>query len=222
MITSLTVPGCAQLINPYHSLDESSRNAVDGPSIQRLFQLIYGTTFFGELPSAMITRLTRAQQQAMRDPNGSVNEAGVADAINMLGSKLGHGSFTPTNATQVRLLRVSLYPDLPQLLRSPIAPPTDSIVGSDLSPAGGVFLSFLLLRQKLVNPYWVGDPDEQNARWIKKDRPSISRAQTSLRITPMSPNEFQLEMMIAKELKDGRGKTIAAFNRFFDLLGIPQ
>jgi hypothetical protein len=171
----------------------------------------------------MLDRLVRAQLKFINGAEVKVTEASISSAVNMLGSALDKKSYSFTNERQVRLLRVSLFPELKYLLQSPTAPPPNQLVSSDLSPAGGMFLACLLLRQKLTNPAWFGDPDEQNQRWMSPSKPDRNAPTGhSLHIRPLSQHEANLIAVLTTGLSNDSSQTASDFNRFFDELGIPR
>lgn len=186
--------------NPCQSLDDRARAARDHGAVRALTQEIIGRVLFAPLPTPLVERIIRAELTFKEGQSVAVTEGALAGAVNQLGRALGGALYTGTNALQIRLLRVAMFPDLPHLLNSPTPPPSTSLVGPDLSPAGATYLGFLLLRQKLTNPAWFGSPDEQNEAWVDhrarqtrvaRSRQRFMRSSTSLGLRSEKKGELQ-------------------------------
>jgi hypothetical protein len=225
----LTLPAVAQIPTTntsssfYGPLDNKARYAKDNATIRELFQEIHDLTLFGPLPPSIHERLVRSQRSFLEGKQAPVTEGAVADAVNFLGRELDAATFTRTNAEQVRLLRIGMFLKLHSLLVSPTPPPPSNIVGNDLSPAGGVFLACLLLRQKLGNPAWFGDANAQNKQWLTTvPKQSDTPASSTLTMREEAPELHNLRLTLTTGLADERSKTTQAFHHFFDTLGIEK
>jgi hypothetical protein len=120
--------------------------------------------------------MVRAELSFQAGTHPAITEEALADAVNALGTKLGARRYTGTNAMQIRLLRVNFMAELQHLVRS-YAPRADkSLVGPDMSPTGALWVGFTLLRQKLTNPAWYGNPDQQNRIALTASRRSSKSA----------------------------------------------
>src|SRR5258708_7514540 len=102
-------------MNPYQSFDDAARVAHDAQSVNRLVGLIYGSALFGRLSPQLTDRIVRAELSFQRAVHPAITENALADAVNALGTQLGPGRYTGTNALQIRLLRVDLMAELPHL-----------------------------------------------------------------------------------------------------------
>jgi hypothetical protein len=120
------------------------------------------------------------------------------------------------------LLRVSLFPELPSLMRSPTPPPTGSLVGPDLTPIGAIGLGLLLLTQKLANPEWFGSPDDQNKLWATYRQPQTAGpAQSRGTGSRQDPPEVAtLIARVKRGLGDERSSVTSAFHGFLDNIGV--
>ncbi len=203
--------------NPYESLDVKAQQATSESSCRALFQEIHGRTLFGTLPNSVMARLIRAQLGFVQSGHPTTTESAVADAVNFFGPLLDSAVYTGTNATQIRLLRLSFFFEVRHLLqaanRSAMEPLGDSI----LSPAGGMFLASLLLRNKLTNPAWYGDPDAQNKVFFTND-PTVRAHLASL----ARNDSNRLWAALTPGLADETGIIVSTFHRFLDILGIPR
>ncbi|HME06996.1 MAG TPA: hypothetical protein VKG25_08095, partial [Bryobacteraceae bacterium] len=136
--------------NPYSELDKEAQNAVDTSSATLLFEDIYSRTLGGALPPSLMQRMVGAHLAFLQQKHAPVQLADVASAVNRIGTgvdvALGTQRFTGTNATQVRLLRASFYGELTHLLAFPTGL-SNRPEQAELSPAGAVYMTFLLLRQ---------------------------------------------------------------------------
>jgi hypothetical protein len=186
--------------------------------IRDLFALIQATTLGGPLPDALTRRLERAQQQFLRGDRPAFSELTLADAINRLGCRLNAAVYTGTNELQLHLLRKGLCRNVPVLLACPETGEPDA---DALSPAGAAYIGFLLLRQKLANPAWFGNPDEQNKAWIafeanpKKGEQKV-QYRLSVQAEPVEATEFRALLRTASSHR--RSKPAKAFAKFLDEL----
>jgi len=207
----------------YKSLDHQSVDAKDNATIRALALEIHNRTLFGPMPQSVLERLVRAQQGFLAGHHPSVTEAAVADAVNAMGNELDPVIFTGTNALQVRLLRIGMLPSLPSLMASPSPRPSDKIVASDLSPIGGAYLGLLLLRQKLSNPAWFGDPETQNKRWAAaKPAQSGAAVNKQIRAEDEPPEQTNLRLMLHQGFTNESSTTTKAYHHFLDSLGVQK
>ena len=179
-----------QITMPYESLNEKARALNDETSVRALLDEIAGQVGFGSLPPAIQNRIVRAEIALGRGEAASVQEAAIADAVNVLGQAIAPGLYTRTNEKQVRMLRVAMFKNVPKLVQSPTPPPADNIVGPDMSPSGAIYVSLLLLHQKLVNPVWIGDPDEWVSRFEHATVPQERGTRARLGTGTSFPGEY--------------------------------
>jgi hypothetical protein len=210
--------------NPYQHIDDLSKNATDKATVETLYRLITGSTFFGPYPNSISSRLYRTELAHEGAASSSITEKSVADAVNYLGQYLGGSTYTGTNELQVHLLRVAMFPDLPHLLKSPSPHDPKKLVGPDMTPAGGAYISLLLLRQKLTNPNWYGDPDTQNQQVLSHiPKPQTQNRYTDTRrVEAEPPLSVAVRTQLARDFQNEKSATVAAFNRFLDLAGFDQ
>lgn len=210
-------------VNPYQHLDDAARVAHDAPTVGLLIDDIYGTALFGRLSPRLTERIVRAELSFQGGAHPAITEKALADAVNALGTQLGTGRYTGTNALQIRLLRVDFMAELPHLIRS-YAPRADkSLVGSDMSPCGAVWVGFLILRQKLTNPAWYGDPDQQNKTWLAASRPTQSSTSSYRSSTgPEPPEVTALANALTNGLAMEGSPVTSAFHNFLDIAGFEK
>jgi hypothetical protein len=169
----------------------------------------------------MLKRLAHAQRDFQAGKRAPVTEEALAEAVNGLGRKLNPDIYSGTNALQIHLLRVHCMRDVKTLLASPDHPQPESAADNRLSPAGAVYIGFLLLRQKLANPAWFGDPDAQNKIWMdsKTSHPPSPQTKYQYRVTVQAepPEETKLRLMLA-DLAHENSATTKAFHQFLDAL----
>jgi hypothetical protein len=181
--------------------------------------LIQATTIGSSLPDSFTKRFVRAQQQFLRGERAAVTSQALADAVNQLGRRLNAAVYTGTNELQLNLLRKSECPKLRVLLACPAEGEPDPHA---LPPAGAVYLGFFLLRQKLTNPAWFGNPDEQNKAWnaFEANRPKGEQKygyRVSVEPEPAEATEFRFLMRTASTHR--HSKPAIAFEKFLDDLG---
>jgi hypothetical protein len=208
--------------NPYKRIDDLARNAKDYPSVKELYRQIAATTFFGPYPDSISSRLYRTEMNHAGSDSSPITETSVAKGVNYLGKYLGRSSYTETNALQVHLLRVAMYPDLEHLLKSPSPHDPKKLVGPDLTPAGGAYIALLVLRQKLTNPNWYGNPDIQNQKVLSHSNSAQTSYTDTRRIEAEPPLSVEVRQKLARDFRNQNRATIAAFNRFLDLVGFDQ
>jgi hypothetical protein len=208
--------------NPYQHIDDLSRNARDYASVEALFHQITESTFFGPYPDSISSRMCRMELNHIGVESSRITERSVADAVNYMGKYLGGSSYTGTNALQVHLLRIAMYPDLPHLLKSPTPHDPQKLVGPDLTPAGGAYIALLVLRQKLTNPNWFGDPDAQNQVVLSYTPDPQSQTSNVLRVEKEPALSITVRQKLARDLKSDSNGTVVAFQHFLDLAGFDQ
>jgi hypothetical protein len=109
--------------------------------------------------------------------------------------------------------------NLPTLLATGSPRPPDKMAANDMSPAGAVYLGLLLLRQKMTNPAWFGDPDAQNKQWTEAD----SKRQPASKVVNMMDEPQQqtdFRIMLQKGLSNERSPATKAYQAFLTNLGI--
>jgi len=202
----------------YQSLDRQSAEAKDTATIRTLMLEIHNRNLFGPMPQSVLERMIRAQAGFTKGKHAPVTETAVANAVNSMGRALDPVTFTGTNALQVRLLRIGLLPSFPNLLATGSPRPPDKIVANDLSPAGAIYLGLLLLRQKLANPAWFGDPDTQNQLWLSA-KPKTPNAGSILR-DEEPPEQTNFRLALQKGFINEGSSTTKAYHHFLDALGV--
>ena len=205
----------------FDSLNQKATQAHDEASTRALFVEIQGNTLGAPIPKSMLKRLVRAQRDFQDGKRAPITEETLAQAINGLGRKLNPEIYSGTNALQIHLLRVHCMRDTKVLLASPDGPQPDGATDNRLSPAGAVYIGFLLLRQKLGNPAWFGDPDAQNKIWMEFQASHSSTAQTKYQyrvsVQAEPPEETKLRLMLM-DLTHEKSTTAKAFQQFLDAL----
>lgn len=200
--------------NIYQSLDDAAKIATTRDAAQALSTEIVIRTLFGPLPQSFHSRVVEAELDHIAGRHSGIGEASIARAVDKLGITLGGTLYTGTNELQVHLLRVLLFRDIPNLLKSPGALVEDGVTTPEMSPMGAAFLGLLLLRQKLTNPVWFGNPDDQNRAWLGNQRPQ------GLRVQPAQPHEVTVLInALTKGLLNETSPVTAAFYKFLDDAG---
>ena len=226
LLLSFVTTGGAQAVpmdkwSPYESLNQKAALARDEPSTRALFAEIQLRTLGGPLPQSMLRRLVRAQRDFHAGKRAPITEEALAEAINGLGRQLNPDVYSGTNALQIHLLRTHYLREIKALLASPDRPQADGATDNCMSPAGAVYIGFLLLRQKLANAAWFGDPDTQNKVWMESQASPSSSAETKyqyrVRLEAEPPEETKFRLMLM-DLSREDSATTKAFQQFFDAL----
>jgi len=88
-----------------------------------------------------MARLIRAQLGFVQSGHPTTTESAVADAVNFFGPLLDSAVYTGTNATQIRLLRLSFFFEVRHLLqaanRSAMEPLGDNTLSPVRNPRNG-------------------------------------------------------------------------------------
>jgi len=214
-----TDPGVTQSF--FKSLDQQTANAKDAASIRALFLEIHNRTVFGPLPESILQKAARAQENFLKGTQPPITEEAIANAVNTMGKTLIGNDFTGTNTMQVHLLRIRRLAVLPTLLATGSPRPADKIVANDMSPAGAVYLGLLLLRQKVANPAWFGDPDAQNKQLLSAQFKAVPRGKV-IRVKDEPDEQATFRMMLQRGLADEGSSTTKAYHSFMDNLGISK
>lgn len=207
-------------LGPYESLSRKAGMAKDDAGIRDLFVEIQRRTLGCDLPKPFLKRLARGESRFQRGKRSAITESELADAVNELGHELNPTVYSGTNALQIHLLRVNMSRQLDTLLA---APASSEGQPESLAPAGAVYMGFLLLRQKLANRAWFGDPVEQNKAWInaeskRSDSPTMEyQYKVTVRAEPVEETNFRL--MLKNGLAEKRSETTKAFAEFLKRLG---
>jgi hypothetical protein len=115
-----------------------------------------------------------------------------------------------------------MYRDLPHLLKSPTPPANQDLVGQEMTPAGGAYIALLLLRQKLTNPNWFGDPDAQNQFVLSHPPNPQQRARDTLSVYHEPALAAAVRQKIARDFRKDNNATVSAFHHFLDIAGFDQ
>jgi hypothetical protein len=212
----------------YKLVDEKAIAAKDEVSVRALSEAVVGGAALMRTSSSFRERIARAQLAFQRGQHESITESALADAINYLGKALGGAIFTGTNRLQVHIFRVALFASLPNLLASRTPAPEGMICcGPDLSPAGAAYLGLLLLSQKLVNPAWFGNPDEQNRRaasWSPPPPGTYKIVDVPGGMAPPLPPKVErlVSRLEAPSMEDETSRTTARFHEFLDRAGFQR
>ena len=206
----------------YQSLDRQAGQAKDSASIRALFLQIHARTLAAPMPQSVLDRLTRAQEGFLGGTQRAVTEEAVAEAVNAMGRSLDPVTYTGTNALQVHLLRISFLPKLPLLMASASPRPANQIVSNDMSPAGAAYLGLILLRQKMTNPAWFGDPDSQNKVWSTWKPKTAAAGKPAIVVRDERPEATNFRLMMTKGLANEGSTTTKAYHEFLNRLGVQQ
>jgi len=205
---------------PYESLSHKAETAKDDDSIRDLFVEIQRRTLGCDLAKTFLERLVRVQRRFQQGKKFVITESALADAVNALGYNLNPGLYSGTNALQIHLLRVHQSRELGTLLAAPATPESQQ---EAFTPAGAVYIGFFLLRQKLANRAWFGDPDEQNKTWIsaqtRHQGPATTKSQYRLTIQPEPVEETNFRIMLKNDLPHKGSGAAHAFGEFLQSLG---
>jgi len=211
----------------YKLVDEKAIAAKDEVSVRALSEAVVGAGLM-RTTSSFRERIARAQLAFQRGQHESITESALADAINYLGKALGGAIYTGTNCLQVHFIRVALFASLPNLLASRTPAPEGVICcGPDLSPAGAAYVGIGLLSQKLVNPTWFGNPDEQNRRaasWSPPPPGTYKIVDVPWGTAPPVPPKVEklIGRLEAPSMEDERSRTTARFHEFLDRAGFQR
>jgi len=149
----------------FDQIEEKAQRAKDGneASIRELGDEIFNKLATADIPAhtllEMKDRLLRAELRYRRNKKGC-RESHIVKAINELAGKFAAPDYAKTSPLQVRALRVNLMFSVPSLV-APEANEKKKLkkrVGDKLdphvSPLEAVFLTMLMIQQKMLNPVW--------------------------------------------------------------------
>ncbi len=213
----------ARMSTGYESLNRNAILSKDEMSVRILVSEIVGRTLFGHVTPSVVDRIVRAELSFRTGQQTSVTEEQISDAVNTLGTALIGSAYRPTNAAQVRLLRIAMCFNVPQLLKSPTPAASPALVGPDLSPSGASLLGLLLLRQKLTNPAWFADADQMNKQWVQW-RPTQKSNTPPYRLgsSTASLTTTKLIATINEGMQDESSMIAAGFHSFLDRMALKR
>ena len=89
---------------------------------------------------------------------------------------------------------------------------------------GGSHIALLVLRQKLTNPNWYGDPDTQNQKVLSHipDPKTQTRYTDRLSVEAEPQLSVTVRRKLARDFQNENSATVVAFHRFLDLAGFDQ
>lgn len=130
----------------------------------------------------MKDRLASAEISYQQGKQKGISEHDVAKTVNQLADDLGAPEYAKTNSGQVRVLRVSMMSEMPNLI-SPGAPKIKAGRASlsDMSPVEAVSVTLLMVHQKMRNEAYQVTPQEfaANLRQKHQERWEAHRAEKS-------------------------------------------
>jgi len=230
---------------PYHRLNSAARAAKDGSdsSIDALADAVITDFIPLTLPSdsrdAIRARLVRAEQSYRRGGR-AVSEMDIVRTVNDLTDKFAAPEYTKTNSAQVRSLRGTMVGLLPHLIiqgqGTEKGGPMEQHLSMNpkMSPVEGVFLTAMLLQQKVLNEdFQVERQDWQNykhnknvERWQslherKKEMDGrASSAQLTLRAR--NPKSEEINGLIQRNSDMSDSDLANLVNHSLDMLGISR
>ncbi len=199
----------------FDQIEEKAQRAKDGneASIRELTDEIFSRLATADIPAStlleMKDRLLRAELKYRRDKKGC-REIHIVKAINELAEKFAAPDYAKTSPLQVRALRVNLMGSVPSL----IAPETDKEkklkkkvgdkINPNVSPLEAIFLTMLMVQQKMLNPVWQQTSTEF-ADSLRKHRPEENSGGREHRLRADNLNREKSRVMrrvVANKVKE--------------------
>lgn len=162
--------------HPFEIVNQKAKNARSG-DLTEAKDLIAETMLLtgfedklrGSAAETVKDRVGRHESRYHDGETEGVSEARIVRTINGLAAKLKLPEFAKTNTYEVRKLRLSLIPSFPQLIgqksskSSPVS--AGSKLDSQMSPAEAVFVTEMLIQQKLSNEEYQVTNAERKRQW---------------------------------------------------------
>lgn len=219
------MPSTSGPVIPIEGLASSHRGAT-ADDARAVAQAVLSTTFLAsnapESVRAQLAEMELAFREGSRPP---VQEKSLADALNRLAEDLAVPRYTTTTAEQIRIYRMELLPFVPTLAASVLPPPPNSVIGSDMSPAGAVFIGLQLLNLKATDKSYRIPADQ----WVKSRMAQRARAgqrQTTAAsfevLPPLPPDTVALMQDIRTIGGQETGRYATALRAFLDSLDSPS
>jgi hypothetical protein len=200
----------------FDEIEAKAQQAKDGSanSVRLLVDEIFSTLISSYLPDdmsqAMKDRLVRAELKFRHGKKG-VGEARIVKTINDLADQLGAPEYAKTSPLQVHTLRTIFARRTPSL----VAPETDetnrglkkkegSRLNPKVSPVEAVFLTILMIHQKILNPEWQQTPEEFAANLPHKRQESTASKGSHILQPSTKRREKSREMMSLMAQRVGR------------------
>src|SRR5207302_7471082 len=132
--------------------DEAARikHQTDAPSIRPLVNSLFAASLLSTTPGAIKERLVTAETSFRTTHPKTIIIGSIVNAANAFASATQLPRYSETIHEQVVMLRMTLLKYFPTLLQPPIVAAAPDY--QSFSPVGALFLTDLILRQKLTNP----------------------------------------------------------------------
>ncbi|HEX8456885.1 MAG TPA: hypothetical protein VF656_06295 [Pyrinomonadaceae bacterium] len=180
----------------YKEIDTKARRAKTGEevAINELVDAIL-KNFAAVLPAdtaqAVKVRLVRAELKYRQNKKG-IRESRIVKAINQLAEAFEAPEYAQTSPLQVRLLRVDLKSDLPNLVDAEIEEvglkkKAGDKLKVEISPIEATVLTIVMVQQKMLNPDWQLTPREYSEKLRRQPyQPAAA--------SPQGSKEYRLEV----------------------------
>lgn len=232
---------------PWQKIDEKARaaKAGDEASVRALTDEVFNHPHgFPRMPAPLETlvkdRLVRAELAYRQGWGKGVHENDIARLVNLLAVRLGAPDYARTSTHQVRIIRLNLLVSTPLFMGEGMTHDNMRLgesINATMSPLQAVYVSALLIDQKLANPEFQVTPGQwetdrhQKAieRWraLKAAKESGQTASAEQGLTPkvvvMTDNPKRQEMREALARGIASISLIDALNladEALDMLGI--
>jgi hypothetical protein len=168
-------------IDPFPRVNYKARVAKNGDpqAVQELGSEVVNAFSLPDIPTpskdAITDRVVRSELSYRKGGRKGITETDVVNTINEMADKLGAPDYAKTRRDQVRILRVGLMTEMPDLIDQEVVAGKEKhrrVVGEqiseEMSPVEATAVTMLLLHQKLTNPEFQVGPNEFVANWYQR------------------------------------------------------
>jgi hypothetical protein len=192
---------------PVAQLNEKARAVKDGDTrtTREMVDEVFRTVTFGEASASLMEatkeRLQRAEISYRNGKQEGIQEINVVRVVNGLALKFKAPEYAKTSQYEVRTLRLAMLPLLPDFIAVERFGETgeEARIGStippQMSPTEAVFVTLMLLQQKLSNPEYQMTHAERVSRWAEKHRRKEGDSQTVPRREDTARQEEMQQVM---------------------------
>lgn len=163
------------------SIDQKAQKAKSNEesAVRELADEIFATPYFAEVPSeyreSMKERVVRDELK-FRNGKKGVKEEQVVHTVNKLAQKFNAPDYARTSSSQVRALRVRLMRGYPNFIaqetrseKKGLKKKVGDSINTEMSPLEAVFVTGVLLQQKMLNEDFQHAPQEWEEKLRKKE-----------------------------------------------------
>lgn len=199
-------------------IEEKARKAKDNneSSIRELADEVFAN-FDVDIPSELShtveevkDRVVRAEMKYRKGGRG-LRESHIARTINELANSFNAPDYAKTSPLQVRVLRMELMKDYPSFIaqemrreKKGLKKKVGDSINPEVSPLEGIYITSVLIWQKMLNDKWQQPPDEWAATLHQKHFGEPRRSgdpQPRMAVSPLRNDKIgEMEDVVARGL----------------------